>query len=153
MELDIGSRIRKFRNYRGYTQAKFAELCGLSTMSIRRYESNERQPSIELLRKMAEVLDRPFGDFFLDDSALKNNWLWIGNLEDKLVQEGFSLGYYNDSKLFWVNYPDGTVNVPDSEINDLYEKTYILIKILYEELKKKYINDFKKFPADNNEEQ
>ena len=47
---------------KGYTQEKLAEKSGLSKMSIRRYETGERQPKVEQLFKIANALEVPIVD-------------------------------------------------------------------------------------------
>jgi len=50
-------KIRYYRKQKGYSQEKLAEKTDLSKMSIRRYETGERQPRIEQLHRIAEALD------------------------------------------------------------------------------------------------
>lgn len=52
-----GERIKKSRKYKGYTQQELADVLGLSVMTIRRFESNTRQPKLEMLEKIASALD------------------------------------------------------------------------------------------------
>lgn len=58
MKRDICSnRIRDIRKFKGITQEELAELTGLSSMSIRRYENGERTPNENTLRKIAMALE------------------------------------------------------------------------------------------------
>lgn len=52
----IGDNIRKLRKAKKLTQEELGSLSGLSTMSIRRYENNERTPNIDQIRKIAAPL-------------------------------------------------------------------------------------------------
>lgn len=54
---DFGSFLRKKRKEKHLTQAELAKQSGLSVMSIRRYESNERQPGLEEMIKLGKTLD------------------------------------------------------------------------------------------------
>lgn len=59
MELDIketGKYIRQYRKIAGLTQEELAQKVGVSTMSIRRYESGERVATRELIEAIATVL-------------------------------------------------------------------------------------------------
>lgn len=56
-EKEVGKRIRKMRKLKGMTQEQLAKETGLSVMSIRRYESAERSPSMSVYKKIADVLD------------------------------------------------------------------------------------------------
>lgn len=52
----VGSQIRQCRKMKGLTQEELAKETGLSTMSIRRYESGQRIVAEETLRKIASAL-------------------------------------------------------------------------------------------------
>ena len=60
--------LRKYRNYRGITQAKLAELCDKDTSYIGQIEIGARFPSMELIEKIAKALQIKPYLFFLDDS-------------------------------------------------------------------------------------
>lgn len=65
----IGEKVRQTRKTEGMTQEKLANLTGLSTMSIRRYESGERIITDETLQKIADALCvQPWE---LDEKSLK----------------------------------------------------------------------------------
>lgn len=55
--------IRAARLYRGLTQQKLANLCGLATGTIQQYELNKRNPKIEQVAKIAEALDLGYNIF------------------------------------------------------------------------------------------
>lgn len=52
----IGEKVRQTRKTKGITQEQLANLAGLSTMSIRRYESGERIITDETLQRIADAL-------------------------------------------------------------------------------------------------
>lgn len=52
----IGANIRQKRKLAGITQEQLASLSGISVMSIRRYESDARVPTLEMLGTIANVL-------------------------------------------------------------------------------------------------
>lgn len=62
----IGEKIRQHRKAKGFTQQELAERAGLSTMSIRRYESGERVAPEKILKNIAAGLELP-ECFFLDE--------------------------------------------------------------------------------------
>lgn len=68
MSETLGKKIRYYRKSKKYSQEMLAEKAELSKMSIRRYESGERQPSIEALKKIASALDCQVSD--LDESII-----------------------------------------------------------------------------------
>ena len=63
---DLGDKIRIGRKWNKITQEELAKLVGVSVMTIRRYESGERKPPKEILRKIANIFDVPFMVFFGD---------------------------------------------------------------------------------------
>lgn len=52
----LGTNIREARKMIGLTQTELAQKAEISVMSIRRYESGERLPTLELLEKIATFL-------------------------------------------------------------------------------------------------
>lgn len=52
----LGKRIKFFRKQKKLTQEELGKMVGLSTMSIRRYESGEREPDTTQLLKISEAL-------------------------------------------------------------------------------------------------
>ena len=55
--MTIGERIKELRIKKGLTQKQLANQTGLSEISIRKYEADERRPKIETIRKISTVLD------------------------------------------------------------------------------------------------
>ena len=55
--MTIGERIKSLRNEKGYTQKELSDLSSLSTISIRKYESGERQPKQKAIMNLAKALD------------------------------------------------------------------------------------------------
>ena len=53
----FGTRLNKTRKTKGYTAAQMAEVAGVNLHSYRKYESNDRQPSYDILIKLADTLD------------------------------------------------------------------------------------------------
>lgn len=54
--MQIGEQIRKYRKLLGLTQQDLADKTGISLMSIRRYESGEREPKAITLSVIAQAL-------------------------------------------------------------------------------------------------
>lgn len=57
---ETGRYIRQYRKLAGLTQEELAKKVGISTMSVRRYESGERIASRELLQAIATALNVDF---------------------------------------------------------------------------------------------
>lgn len=53
----IGKRIAELRKVKGLTQAKLAELAGLTSGNIARIETGKHSTGIDILSKIASALD------------------------------------------------------------------------------------------------
>lgn len=62
-----GDKIREYRKLAGLTQQELAKKSGISMMSIRRYETGERQPDAETISKIAKALAADIFAFIPDD--------------------------------------------------------------------------------------
>jgi putative transcriptional regulator len=62
----LGSRMRELRRAHGLSQEKLAELLELDRTTVGYYEQARRVPSLQVLYKMAGVLEMPVGAFFSD---------------------------------------------------------------------------------------
>ncbi|MGN0263913.1 MAG: helix-turn-helix domain-containing protein [Oliverpabstia sp.] len=61
-KITYGNLIRNARKESGLTQKELAEKVGLAEITIRQYENNKREPRIETLQKIADVLNIPTRD-------------------------------------------------------------------------------------------
>ena len=116
MEAQFGMQIRKMRKAFGLTQAEFAEKSGISMMSLRRYETNERQPTMQIITRMAAALGLTVGEFLWSDPASKRPYFWSAELEEKLKQVGCSTGWAEEDGFLWINYPDGALEVSEKDL-------------------------------------
>ncbi|MBK5077276.1 helix-turn-helix transcriptional regulator [Lactococcus lactis] len=55
--MNFSKRVRDLRSEAGYTQAKLGELVGVSTSTIRKYETNKGKPKTKNLEKIAAVFN------------------------------------------------------------------------------------------------
>lgn len=55
----LSSRLKEQRTEKGYTLKFVAEQLNVTIRSICRYESGEREPSIDMLRKLCDFYDVP----------------------------------------------------------------------------------------------
>lgn len=62
----IGDQISSHRNRRGYTQARLAELCSLSTEYISALECGKRSPSLRGLLRIARSLETSVSELLID---------------------------------------------------------------------------------------
>ena len=71
MEETLGERIKKYRKQAGLTQEELAQATKLSKMSIRRYENNDRVPSVNTVSLIAFALKIPITAIIGQD---KDKW-------------------------------------------------------------------------------
>ena len=109
MEL-YGDRIREARKAKHMTQEELGELVGVTGVTIMRYEKYQREPRIDQLRKIAEVLGvswtyligQSFGGETLEESAA----IFQEYKESSSVQEGLRLimdSIYGESRTVTVS--------------------------------------------------
>lgn len=61
--LTLGTAIRRLRTAAGFSQSKLAERLDVQASYISHLEAGRREPSLDLIRRMAEVLELPPGFF------------------------------------------------------------------------------------------
>lgn len=110
-------KFRELRKSKGLTQVDFAELAKIGVASLIRYEKGEREPSLEIIEKLANALE--ISPFVLMD---------IENLSD----------YEKTAEL--VHYQSHLLNNPEQlreEENELFSSSSEHIVGYYEKLNKK----------------
>ncbi|MEZ4888698.1 MAG: helix-turn-helix transcriptional regulator [Chitinophagales bacterium] len=117
----LSNNIRYFRKKLGLNQIAFADLIGAKRNTISDYERGRSNPSIELIRKMAELFKTNLDDLIEKDmSQFSTEKLSVEALKvNKLEEEGAT--YY--SKV--INELDENILAEVSEQNRLKIKLYI----------------------------
>ncbi|CAD7808820.1 hypothetical protein CHRY9390_01894 [Chryseobacterium aquaeductus] len=70
--MDLGNKIKSYRVLKNLSPEQVAERLDISAKTYRKYESNENSPNLNMLEKLAEILDQSVLDF-LPDSVVQNN--------------------------------------------------------------------------------
>lgn len=115
----MGDRIRRLREQKGLTQKELAELVGVGTHSLSRYENNLRNPSPEIISRLAKALDTT-SDYLIsayipekysDDNAIKEHDIneydeFIKKasaffMDDKVADADKEALFRDISELFW----------------------------------------------------
>lgn len=68
---DYGSRIKTAREAANMTQEQLGKYLGVTGVTIMRYEKNQREPRLEQLQKIAEILEVSF-DYLLNGSTIQS---------------------------------------------------------------------------------
>jgi transcriptional regulator with XRE-family HTH domain len=69
LAVDLGRRLRRFRQDRSLTQAEVAEAAGIEPDTVGRLERGLRLPSLAVLAKLAETLGVAPVDLLADDAT------------------------------------------------------------------------------------
>lgn len=68
MTLDLGGKLRRFREARGFSQRELARRAGISNATVSQIESNTISPSVGALKRILDALPVPMSDFFAEEA-------------------------------------------------------------------------------------
>lgn len=136
--MTTGERIRSARKERGLTQKALGELLGVTQATVGQYETNPNPPKIETLQRIADKLEVPLA--YLVGSSKPVSWDFA--LDQKLAHIGYSIGAYEEDGYIWINYPDGTLEVTEKDLETLNNSADSYLKFKLEELKNTRSADF-----------
>ncbi len=80
----LGKRIKEIRKSKGFTQDALAEKIGIDSKHLSRVECGKNNPSLDLLYKIASVLDIDTEEFF-KNSHLKEKEILIEEMNHALA--------------------------------------------------------------------
>lgn len=66
--MDISARIKFFREQKGYTVNRLANIAGISQSYLRSVELGQKNPTVETLSEICWALDISLKEFFDDDT-------------------------------------------------------------------------------------
>ena len=69
---DVGARLIYFREMKGITTNKLANLAGISQSHLREIELGKKNPTVETLSYFCDALGITLADFFSEDSGEMN---------------------------------------------------------------------------------
>ena len=139
IEPKYGHIIRSTRKVHNFTQEELAQKAGIAVNSLRRYESDLRCPSIDVLEKIASALGLELSEFLFPanlneiSSSLRD---WLDDFAQKLNIIGYSIGYDDKDSFLWINYPDGSKQeVSEDDLQSLHSASNAFLRFQLEELK------------------
>ncbi len=71
--INIGDRIKTLRLNKGLTQAQLADAIGIPRTTYANYETNKREPKLEVLNKIATTLNVTIDDILIKNFTQKDN--------------------------------------------------------------------------------
>lgn len=137
--MTTGEKIRSIRKEKGLTQKALGELLGVTQATVGQYETNANPPKIETLQRIADALGVPVSYLI---GEVKNCPRDV-SLDQKLACVGCSIGFYEEDAMIWINYPDGTLEVTEEELNELNDDTDSYLRFKLQELKEAHKDRFR----------
>lgn len=152
--MSLGNNIKRIRKNKGLTQKELAEKLKVNINTIQNYENGRREPKIEVIKNLGEILDVSLSEFFWDDD-IKREEANIQKLKSKLpeseevlITESPTTRKYNDSNFEGIRIlkdflkndaiqEDSNYDYKTLLFNENIENIYIFIQ---EILKLKYSN-------------
>ena len=132
--MNIGTNIKKYRKEKGLTQRELADKLNIATNSLSRYEIGERRPPIDMIEKIAEILNVTPIQLMYDEEV-----------ENALNQSGEILSNFNpnDSSTFTEVSFEDEVQRQEMYLKELREDTinkYDSLDLFGQKAANKYIN-------------
>ena len=127
--------VRKYRKLNNFTQSELAKQIGVSKAAISMWENGERNPNIEVLKKLSNIFNISLNEFFLED-----------NINDNLN----STSEEKDIAIFDIEISSSSIRltflgideISEAEFKALYDEIYQLAT-KYRKLREKYYPGFK----------
>lgn len=105
-----GQKLRKFREFRNYSQEYIAEKLGITQNAYSRIETNQTKITTERLRQLAEILNIPISDLISDAEPEMNC--------NNGVKESFGKELFDFSKRLY----DQIISTKDEKIASLEDE-------------------------------
>ena len=92
-DINLGARVRQFRNMRGLSLRELAARAGTTPSMLSQMENNGVNPSINTLKSLAAALQVPLFKFFQDENkeekviVRKGKYKIIGRPEEEVVYQ------------------------------------------------------------------
>lgn len=113
--MELGSKIKKVRELRNYTQEYMADKLNVSQSTYSRFEKDDTDITISQLNKIAEVLDVKINDLIsFNDKYVFNNYGEIKENQYGNIQNNFPIEMKN---LY-----EKTIQLLEEKIKDLQQK-------------------------------
>jgi len=86
--VDIGKRLKIFREFYGYTQEELAEKAAVNAKYYGRIERGESCPTVEKLEKICDALGIKLVEFFLYSTGKKEHNFWLDQHITNIIIQG-----------------------------------------------------------------
>jgi Fic family protein len=123
----LGEKIKAYRESKNITQAEIAELLGVKSATISKYESGSLEPNIESLKKIAELFEISIDELLKEDDfdVLKINVLEVLREQKNMKLKGNL--YHNTQIIFSynTNHIEGS-KLTEDQTRYIYETNTLL---------------------------
>lgn len=153
--MTVGERIREIRQKAGLTQKQLADRMGVTPSQIGQYERGLVNPSNTQIKKFADALNIPFEILLADqinnivqadkDKAdyKRISYRVYTEIEQKFSHINYSIDGDESEGYSWINYPDGTLNINENDLEQINIMCNKFLHFLLADLKETKKNDFK----------
>lgn len=125
----IGHNIKKYRKLKGYTQKELAEVMGISEISIKKYETMDRDYKISSLVNIAKALDIEVVDLLgVTDISIKSSKVELSKEEVDYIKESLRLNMKRYEEVLFIMHKNDIVEGRETlihkieELDELYDK-------------------------------
>jgi Predicted transcriptional regulators len=161
--MTVGENIRRYRKAKGLTQKALGQIVGVAPNTVTQWENGTNAPKMPQLKKLAGALDVEVINFlpnswdYLSKNTLDNKQALeeafrytddavtrrvLTELDQKLEHIGFFIDV--DAELgLCLTYPDGTLQIEESELQNLNETLNSFARFTLSELKRKQSAQFR----------
>lgn len=91
IQQQLGERLKQLRSAKGYSQEKFAIVCGLDRTYIAGIESGKRNITIETANKIADALKISMAELFDFTKPIHQNFILVINGENFILESSKEL--------------------------------------------------------------
>lgn len=128
--------------------------------TLKRYEAGDSHIEAGILTILCDALgldanetlkmarDRAvYGQSKYNDLLCKSDkeYLEHASLDKLLNDTGYSIGFDAENAFMWIDYPDGSLEVTQDMLIELYRDVNVFLKFRLSDLKEKHIAEFKKY--------
>ena len=143
--MDIGEQIKKYRKEANLSQKELGYKLGVSQQHIAQYENGKRIPKLESLERIAGALNVDVWELYENYPLRERTYKSGANfLDEKLLQVGCKIGFEEDDLYLWIEFPDGTLEVTEKQLQELDEDTMSYLRFKLGELRTKNRKNFRK---------
>lgn len=97
MDSNIGKILKECREYNSFTQEQVAKFLGLGRSAYANYESGEREPSLDILEKCANLYGCDLDLFFEEKSLSESNMLLCAfRVDDIAASDMNEIAYFKN---------------------------------------------------------